>query len=163
MSQTALTALSRALQLEQEGYAFYLQAAERVQDPTCKKTMLSLADDEKIHEAMIVRQIEALREQGGFVQIPTIAPVEVDLSTRIFPPDAKGVRQRVSENADELDALLMAMEIEVRSYDLYRQAAFETQDPVGREMYQWLASAEITHFNLLMSNYEAIVNAAGWI
>lgn len=162
MSNSALTALKRALQLEQEGYAFYMQAAERVQDATCKKTMRSLADDEKIHEAMIVRQLEALQQEGGFVQIPTVEPVDVDLSRRLFPPDAEQVKQRVGENMVELDALLMAMEIEVRSYDLYRQAAREAQDPTAREMYEWLASAEMTHFNLLMSNYEAINSAAGW-
>jgi rubrerythrin len=158
-----LAALGRALKLEQDGYAFYTQAAARVQDPTCKQTMLSLADDEKIHEAMIVRQLEAMSEEGDFVVLPNVEPVHADLAAAILPPDPAQVEQRVSEHADELDALLLAMEVEVRSYDLYRQGAAETASPAGREMYQWLAAAEMTHFNLLMSNYEALNTPSSWV
>ncbi|MBC7257118.1 MAG: hypothetical protein H5T66_13550, partial [Chloroflexi bacterium] len=43
----ALTALSQALKLEREGRAFYLKAAEEVRDERCRKTFLSLADDER--------------------------------------------------------------------------------------------------------------------
>ncbi len=158
-----LAALGRALKLEQDGYAFYTQAAERVKDTTCKKTMLSLADDEKIHEAMIVRQLEAMSEEGDFVVLPNIEPVHADLAAAILPPDPAKVAERVGEHSDELDALLVAIEIEVRSYDLYRQAALETESPTGREMYQWLAAAEMTHFNLLMSNYEALNTPSRWV
>lgn len=158
-----LAALGRALKLEQDGYAFYTQAAERVQDATCKQTMRSLAEDEKIHEAMIVRQLEAMSEEGDFVVLPNVEPVHADLSEAILPPDPGQVAERVAENADELDAVLMAIEIEVRSYDLYRQAAQETESETGREMYQWLAAAEMTHFNLLMSNYEALNMPSAWV
>ena len=65
-------------------------------------------------------------------------------------------------NPNELDALHVALENEVKSYDLYRTAAAETSDAAGKAMYEWLASAEMTHFNLLMSNYEAIVPRGGW-
>ncbi len=159
----ALAALGRALKLEQDGYAFYIQAAARVQDPTCKRTMLSLAEDEKLHEAMIARQLEAMSEEGDFVGLPNIEPVHADLSQAILPPSAEQVAQRVNEHGSELDALLLAMEIEVRSYDLYRRAALETESPAGREMYQWLAAAEMTHFNLLMTNYEALNAPSTWV
>lgn len=158
-----LVALGRALKLEQDGYAFYIQAAERVKDPTCKQTMLSLADDEKIHEAMIVRQLQAMSEEGDYVHVRNLKPVHADLAAAIVSPDPAQVKQRVSEHAIELEALALAMEIEVRSYDLYRQAALETASLAGRQMYEWLAAAEMTHFNLLMSNYEALNKPSGWI
>ena len=50
----------------------------------------------------------------------------------------------------------MALENEIKSYDLYVKAAQETVEAAGKQMYQWLASAERTHFNLLMSNYDAM-------
>jgi rubrerythrin len=158
-----LAALGRALKLEQDGYAFYTQAAERVRDATCKQTMRSLAEDEKVHEAMIVRQLEAMSEEGDFVVLPNIEPVDADLSEAILPPDPDRVAKRVGENPDELEALLMAIEIEVRSYDLYRQAAQDTESEAGREMYEWLAAAEMAHFNLLMSNYEALNTPSSWV
>jgi rubrerythrin len=158
-----LAALHRALKLEQDGYAFYTQAAARVKDPTCKQTMLSLADDERIHEAMVVRQLQALCEDGDYVYLRNLDPVHVDLSLAILSPDPAQVESRVSEHASELEALLLAIEIEVRSYDLYRQAALETASSAGKQMYEWLAAAELTHFNLLMSNYEALNKPSGWV
>jgi rubrerythrin len=158
-----LTALGRALKLEQDGYAFYTQAAARVKDPTCQQTMLSLADDEKVHEAMIVRQLEAMSEDGDYVYLPNIEPTDAELAAAILPPDPEQVKVRVSEYASELEALQLGMEVEVRSYDLYRQAALETKSPPGRQMYEWLAAAEMTHFNLLMSNYEALNTPSSWV
>jgi rubrerythrin len=158
-----LRALGRALKLEQDGYAFYTQAAERVQDAACKQTMLSLADDEKMHEAMIVRQLEAMSEDGDYVYLPHVKPIDVDLAASILPPDPKQVEERVSENSDELEAIQTGMEIEMRSYDLYRQAALETESEAGKQMYQWLAAAEMMHFDLLMSNYEALNTRSKWV
>ncbi len=154
--------LGRALRLEQEGYAFYIKAADRVEDAECKSTMLSLAEDEQMHEAMIVRQLEAMSEEGSFVILPTVEETDVDLSVEIFPPDPDKADLSVDSKADELQALTMAMDFEVRSYDLYRNAAMETQSEAGRQMYEWLAQAEMQHFNLLMSNYEAINRRAPW-
>ena len=51
---------------------------------------------------------------------------------------------------------MLALENEIKSYDLYRNAADETDDAAGKQMYTWLASAERSHFNMLMSNYEAL-------
>ncbi len=158
-----LRALGRALKLEQDGYSFYTQAAERVQDSDCKQTLLSLADDEKMHEAMIVRQLEAMSEDGDYVYLPHVKPVDIDLAADIVPPDPSQVEERVSENADELEALQTGMEIEMRSYDLYRQAALETESEAGTQMYEWLAAAEMMHFDLLMSNYEALNMRSKWV
>ena len=158
-----LRALGRALRLEQDGYTFYTQAAERVRDSESKQTLLSLAEDEKMHEAMIVRQLEAMSEDGDYVYLPHVEPVDIDLAADILPPDPEQVEERVSEYTDELQALAAAMEIEVRSYDLYRQAALETESEAGKQMYEWLAADEMMHFDLLMSNYEALNTRAKWV
>ncbi len=162
VNEIAMDALSKALKLEQDGHAFYRQAAERVNDATCKQTFASLAEEEQVHEAMIARQMQALREEGGFVEIPGLAAGEFDLSRRLFPPTSTEVESRVSNMSTELEALQMALGVEVTSYDFYRQAAQRTEDAEGAAMYRWLAGAELTHFNLLMSNYEAINQHASW-
>jgi len=159
----ALTALSQALKLEREGRAFYLKAAEEVRDARCRKTFLSLADDERMHEEMIVRQLHMLEGSGRYVLLPDLDAPAIDLHAKIFPPDWGRAAERVGAGANELDALHLALENEIRSYDLYRHAALETEDEAGKRMYTWLAGAEMTHFNLLMTNYEAIVREGGWV
>jgi rubrerythrin len=160
VNEAAMGALSQALKLEQDGYAFYRQAAERVHDETCKRTMLSLAEEEKIHEAMIARQMQAQREEGGFVAVPGVVLGDVDLSARLFPPAA--LEKTVGQMATELEALQMALEVESTSYEYYRQTSLTTEDAEGQRMFRWLAGAELTHFNILMANYEAINQRTSW-
>lgn len=158
----ALAALSQALKLEKEGHEFYLQAAEETLDEKGKAMFTSLADDEKIHLEMVQRQLQALKGGGSYVLLPDLSVPSIDLGAKLFPPQREKVAAKVGVNPGELDALHVALEREMKSYDLYRQAAQETDDENGKAMYTWLASAETTHFNLLMSNYESLVSMGGW-
>ncbi len=158
----ALEALSQALKLEQQGLAFYLQAAEETLDEKGRAMFRSLADDERQHIEMVERQLRALEGGGAYVLLPDLKAPPIDLGLRLFPPKREEVAARVGANAGELDALHVALETEVKSYDLYLQAASKTSDAAGRSMYEYLANAELTHFNLLMSNYQAMVSLGGW-
>ncbi len=158
----ALTALSQALKLEQEGREFYLKAADETLDSHGKAMFLSLADDERMHAEMIQRQLHAIEGDGLYVLLPDLSAPAIDLDAKLFPPAQQEVEKKVGVNPSEIDALHVALENEIKSYDLYRAAAKETTDAAGKQMYQWLASAEMTHFNLLMSVYESLVAGGGW-
>lgn len=159
----ALTALSQALKLEREGRAFYLQAAEQTQDPKGRALLISLADDERMHAEMIERQLHVMEGSGRYVLLPDLDAPAIDLNAPLFPQEREVVAAKVGSRSGELDALHVALENEVKSYDLYRHAAQETDDEAGRRMYTWLAGAEMTHFNLLMANYEAINTLGAWV
>lgn len=155
----ALAALSQALRLEQEGRAFYLQAADRVLDERGERTLRALADDEQRHEQMIVRQLHALEGGETYVLLPDLEVPAIDLDRRVFAPE----RREIDVDSDVMQILHVALDNEIRSYDLYRAAAQRTADEAGAQMYRWLASAELTHANLLMMNYEAISNGGSWV
>jgi rubrerythrin len=159
----SLTALSQALRLEQEGRAFYLNAAKQAPDERCEKTLLALADDERLHAEMVQRQLHSLEGEGQYVLLPGVDVTPIDLGRSLFPPDAAAARSKLASNATVLDILHVALENEIASYDLYRHAAQGTEDEIGRQMYTWLASAELTHFNLLMANYEALSTGGTWL
>jgi len=159
----ALEALSRALKLERDGREFYLQAAEDTVNEKGRAMFLSLADDEEMHAGMIQRQLEAIEGEGAYAAIPDLELADIDLEAKLFPPQREQARERIGASSNELEALHFALEIEMRSYDLYRTEAKETEDEAGQKMYQWLAAAEMTHFNLLMSNYESLVSLGGWV
>ena len=163
VDQMALTALSQALKLEKEGHAFYLQAAEETLDEKGRHTFLSLAADEERHAEMVQRQLHEIEGGGSYVLLPDLDVPDIDLDAKIFPPERTQVEARIGRNPNVLEALHVALENEIRSYDLYRQAAKETASEAGRQMYRWLAGAEMTHFNLLMSNYESLVSLGGWV
>lgn len=162
-SKKALEVLSQALRLEQEGRAFYLQAAEGTLSEKARATFLSLAGDEELHAEMILRQLHSIEGGGSYVLLPDLTAREIDLGAKLFPPNRRDAEKKVGANPNELDALHVALENEIRSYDLYRAAAKQSDDPAGRRMYEWLTEAELTHFNLLMNNYEALVALGGWV
>ena len=159
----AMVALQEALELEQRGQAFYTEAAERTVNETGKEMYRSLADDEVLHAKMIQRQIDAL-EQGEGWQAPDVAPEgEVDLDSPLFPEGEEELAEAVQPDAGEREALLFALKIENDSFDLYQKQAKGATDPNARQMYEYLAAAERTHFNLLMTNYESLERYGGWV
>ena len=159
----ALQALRQAIRLEQDGYKFYTEAAERMADPRGREMFLSLADDEKLHLRIVQDQYEALSAGKGWVSFSEALEVEpVDLDEPLFPPERAALEKAIGPEASDTDALLFAMQKENESYELYRKAAAETDDPTGKDMYQRLASYERVHFDVLMLNYEHLVSTGSW-
>ncbi len=159
----ALQALRQAIRLEQDGYKFYTEAAERTTDPRGREMFLSLADDEKLHLRIVRDQYEALSTGQGWVSFSEALELKpVDVDKPLFPPEREALGKAIGPEASDTDALLFALEIENESYELYRKAATETADPVGKAMYQRLASQERTHFDILMLNYEHLVSTGSW-
>ena len=74
--KVALKALSQALRLEQEGRAFYLQAAEETLDEKGRSMFLSLAADEERHAEMVQRQLREI--EGGYQVAVSIATIGDD-------------------------------------------------------------------------------------
>jgi rubrerythrin len=159
----ALQALRQAIRLEQDGYKFYTEAAERTADPRGREMFLSLADDEKLHLRIVQDQYEALSAGKGWVSFLEETEVEtVDLDKPLFPPEREALEKAIDPKASDTDALLFALQIENESYELYRKAVTETADPAGQAMYQYLAGQERTHFEILMVNYEHLMSAGSW-
>lgn len=159
----ALAALSQALKLEKEGRAFYLKAAEELLDSRGKALFASLADDELKHAEMIQRQLHMIEGGGAYVLLPDLSAPDIDLGAKLFPPDAKAIERKIGVEPNELEILTLALENEIKSYDLYTEAARNETNEAGKRMYVWLASAELTHFNLLMSNWESLSAQGGWV
>ncbi len=163
-ANAALQVLERALCLEIDGEAFYRQAATRTVDAKGQQMYLELADAEALHQKLIRRQMESLQASGAWAADERIATVTCDLSQSLFP-QGEARAKAVGPRANELEALWFALEKESESYELYRQGALQASDATAKALYQYLMSAERDHFNILMTNYEAIINEqyrAGW-
>jgi len=162
-TKAALTVLQQALELEQRGYEFYVQASERTVDSTGKEMFLSLADDEVLHQKAIQRQIDSLGHGGGWVLPEGIPEADADLDVTLFPAGKVELQEAIRPDASDLDALLFALRIENDSFALYAEQAKQATDPNAGRLYGYLAGAERAHFNLLMSNYDSLNSNAGWV
>lgn len=159
---TALKALEQAMQLERDGRAFYLQAAERTSDRRGREMYLSLADDEKLHLQLLERQYHAVKANQGWQALPEIWDIDTGWDEPLFPKDKTLFEKAVHPEASDLDALIFALQIEHKSFELYRQWAQKSSEPAAKAMYKWLACAERGHFNQLMLNYESLLNSGYW-
>lgn len=154
--------LTQALELERRGRVFYRQAAQETFNEKGRDIFTSLADDEEKHAAMIERQMRAIQELGQYETLPDIKVPDIDLDERLFPPEREAREAELGSDPNVHDALHFALDIEMRAHAFYADAASGTEDEAGRTLYMWLADAEMTHFNLVMANYESQVNMGGW-
>jgi len=160
--ESALKALEDAKCLEQEGQDFYQRAAQRTASETGKEVFLSLLRDEVMHQRLIQRQIDQLSSEGTWAELPESGMETCDLNEDIFPQGRQGLEKAVHADITEAEALIVAMEFETKGYDLYRREAKAATDPLARATYEFLATQERMHFDLLMANYEAMVHYGGW-
>ncbi|TKJ28815.1 MAG: hypothetical protein CEE40_10435 [Chloroflexi bacterium B3_Chlor] len=154
---SALMALSIAIQTEMDGREFYKRAAERTNDPGGKILFISLADDELEHLRLLRAQKEALAKEGRWLRQPETeadahrAQVE---GAPIFSREA--LREDISVYTSELSALRMAFLMEKDAVAFYSKAASETHDPDGKAMYEYLVGMEKEHQRILEEEYNAL-------
>ncbi|HID63778.1 MAG TPA: hypothetical protein EYP49_13725 [Anaerolineae bacterium] len=166
-TNAVLTALNQAIEVEVEGQRFYLEAAECTTNPKGAEMFRSLADDEATHERILRRQLDALTQGEAWLKSSALLPEGIaettsELPDLIFPESEKVCAEAVRPDDSDLDALLLALQIENKSYNLYRKLAQTTDDPNGKRMYEYLANAERGHFDLLMLNYEHLSTVGSW-
>ncbi len=160
--KTALAILEQAMELEQEGRQFYLKAVQVAQDKKGQEMFTTLADDEQEHYNLIEREHTALTSDGSWVSYPEIKPVDIDLDKPLFPRGREALEKVVTIKSSDWDALLFGLDIETKSCDLYRRAAAEVADPLGKRMFKFLAGQEESHFNVLMMRYDALFGPVSW-
>jgi rubrerythrin len=162
-AKSALQALEDAKCVEQQGQEFYRKAVDITQSEKGKKLFLSLVEDEVMHERLIQRQIDHVTAEGTWAELHEGAEApDCDISQPVFPPLEKELGELRADTTD-IDAVLMALEFEAKIYEMYRQAAEETSEPAALQTFEFLAAQERLHFDLLMSNYEAMVPYGGWV
>jgi len=149
----ALAILEQAMQIEQEGREFYLKAAETTQDEKGKQTFRTLAQDEQSHFRLIRSQRDALARESKWVFFPEVKVPRVDWNKPLFPA-REALEKAISPKSGDKDAVLFGLGIESKSWELYRQAAQETGDPLGKGMFEFLAGQEKSHFETLMMRYD---------
>jgi len=155
----AVGALKMAIRIEQNGYRFYRRAAEETGDPKAEEMFNGLAEEEVAHESILRTRLEALEREGAWVPV---AEAEWPDENRdaggeaVFSPERIG--ERVYDYTSELSALRMAYLIEKNAVEFYAKAARETDDPVGKGMYEDLADWEREHQRMLEGEYRFLAD-----
>jgi len=160
--QPVLDALVRAMINEQDGYDFYLAAAERVADPKGKRMFTSLAGDESEHLRIIRNEYERVGQGQTFLDLKTARktlPAQPQL--RLFPEKSElaGMLRRAE---GDMGALKVALDFELKGYQMYTEAAREANDSNQAAVFKYLADQENGHYELIQTSLTYLTDKGAW-
>ncbi len=156
MGEELKEAIEKARKLELDGADFYTAAAEKCTVISGKRLFESFAGDERRHLRMIGDMAEGLG-----VDLDQ-SPMPRDAIRTLFSAAKETPGDDVQATADEKDAIRVAMEMETKSYQLYKEAAAEATDDGPRELFERLAREENQHYEMLANTLEYLSSNQQW-
>ncbi|MFW6107231.1 MAG: ferritin-like domain-containing protein [bacterium] len=147
--------LDYAIQLEQDGQAYYSEAATNTTNPLGKKMFESLAADESRHED-IVRRIARKTDVAVEGELPKKRLVT------LFDTLGQELRRDLSADADDTQVIEKALEMEKASIDHYQKQAQQTSDESHRAVYQRLTQEERQHHEILQDTLTYLNDTGLW-
>lgn len=136
-----------AIQLEQEGAAYYEEQAEKYPESAIHNIFKTLARAERRHEVAI---LEYQRENE--FQLPE----ETEPMEKSFFATAEDVEVEYFLVPRALDVYLTALEMERKSIELYSDQLKQSKDETEKALLKWLVAEEEKHYNQLDKLIEMI-------
>lgn len=161
-NQAVLDILTRAMINEQDGYDFYMAALERVTDPKGKAMFRSLAGDETEHLTILRHEYDRVAQGQPFVDLATARqalPARPDL--QLFPGRSALNEMLRNAGSDEA-ALKVALDFELKGYQMYDAAAKSTADANAAAVFTYLAKMENWHYELIQKNLSYLTAKGLW-
>ena len=141
--------IKMAITGEEESHALYTKAARLVKGAQSRAMLEELATDELGHKA----KLEGLLRQGISW---TIAEGAFKRVADLKVGDHLEARP-LAEGADLQDALIVAIQREKESHDLYASLAGISGEEIVRNLFDFLANEELTHKRKVEALYEEIM------
>jgi len=156
-----IEALQLAIQMEVEGEEFYQQASQKSSNKLAKELFQKLANEEDIHRKKFEEVYEVVRKGQDWPDVDPPSEKAKNLKS-IFAEATKEIGSRIKVAESELEAVKIAMDMEIKTYDLYRSRSEQSTLPREKRFYQTLAAEERGHHLALLDSYEYLTDPAGW-
>ena len=153
--------LQLAVQTEVEGKEFYQKASQKSSSRLATELFQQLANEEDVHRKKFEEIYEALKRGQNW---PDVVPPS-DKGKRLkslFAEATKTLGSKIEVAESELEAIKIAMDMEIKSFDLYRSRSEESALAVEKRFYEALAGEEREHHLTLLDSYEYLSDPAGW-
>jgi len=157
-TSTALSILAAALRIEKFGIEFYRRFSECVSDERGAALLRGLGRDEEHHREELEREMRVL---SPGTDPASVRPVQNLLG--IAPEEAFPFpTDRCLKLEDEIKALEVGIQVEVRSVQMYRDATLLVDEPGVKALLERLATIEEGHRKLLEDNMQMLRNEGAW-
>ena len=156
-----LEPLRVALQLENEGREFFLEAARKVSGKTAHQTFEFLAAEEEKHIRRIGEFYRSLEVTDGTV-VPETAKSDADVRLVEFNNRLAELQNEIRPTLSDIEAYRTALKFENGAEEFYARQIKESDDPNIRKFYQWLIDEEAMHAKVILSCIRFAEDPAGW-
>ena len=144
--------LTIAVNMEEEGLAFYSSLAKSVKNAQVKAIFSILADEEKDHLnnfQKVYNEITASRDSEQGCEDYTVDEyIRHLVETGVFTQKDE-VKRLTAEIKTDLDALRIGIQAEKDAILFYTEASKNTKNKEGQKAFKFLASEEKKHLKLL--------------
>jgi rubrerythrin len=153
--------LQLAVQMEVDGKEFYQKASRKSSNKLAKELFQQLASEEDVHRKKFEEIYKALKRGQNWPDIEP--PVEKGKKIKsLFAEATKALGSKFEIAESELEAIKTAIDMEIRSYNLYHSRGAESTIPMEKQFYKTLAGEERGHHLALLDSYEYLSDPAGW-
>ncbi len=158
---STLAGLQTALQMENDGKAFYLKASKASSNPLGAKLLQRLSDEEDLHRQKFERIYRAIQTRQNWPEKTDFKPDGAKALKTIFAEEAKKPAKAKGQ-ATELDAVQTAIKMEAKTYDFYKACSKNGTHVAEKDFYETVAREERGHQLMLLDYYEYLKDPGAW-
>jgi rubrerythrin len=152
--KTILDIISRAYQIELDGYTFYSMTAESAQKPAVQELFGKLASDEVQHQAFLKAVAKNYDAKGAAAfQFDARLPDARDLNSQVF---TGRFREQAAGAQFEMAVLSIGMTLETNAMRYFTEAARNASEKEVIQFYQFLADWEKQHYDSLKNLFDIV-------
>jgi len=161
-TEERIEALEIALNNESNARDFYLQHSQRTRNSIGKMMFASIAADEDEHYNRIQDLHKKLISDKKW---PETIPIKIKGTEvkAVFNKMGEWVEKSVKADADDMEAVKIAIDFETKGELFYKKLAQEVDNPMEMKFYQFLSDIEREHRLSLEDTYEYFKDPAGWL
>ena len=148
--------LELAQKMEADGVEYYAGLARQCGSPTAQRMFESFAADETRHLRIIKDVAKGLGVDYEQFPMPRDEIVTIFAGAGARPGDV------IEATAGERDAIRLAMGMETKGFELYRDAAQRAQGEGTRQLLERLAREESQHYEMLENTLEYLSSNPRW-
>ena len=156
-----LEGLQLAIQTEIDGKEYYQKMSQSSDNQLGKQLFQSLAAEEDVHRRKFEEIYQAISSKKAWPKTDFQPDGGRRLRT-IFSRSIEAMGKNVKAPLSELDAVKRAIDMEIKSYELYKSRIQAATYDAERDFYETVAAEEREHHLILLDYQEYLSNPAGW-
>ncbi len=156
-----LKALQTALKMEIDGKKFYQKASQASKNMLGKQLLKKLATEEDAHRVVFQNIFNAIKGKKGWPDVKYVGDGGRGLRT-IFAEALENIVKNPKPITAELEAIKIAMDLENKTYDFYKEHSAKTDYTAEKQLYEDISMQESEHYRVLQDYYEFLQDPAQW-